>query len=121
MPHGKYKRIVQVGAQHPSAPHFVTIPEMIQRGDIGEVKFVRVWKYANHRPNGIGRRPNEHPPEGLDWDMYLAPSPKIQYNRKRFLSTYRYFWDYSGGYITDFGNHLSMPKIIKDDSETPEF
>ncbi len=53
--------------------------------------------------------------------MYLAPSPKIQYNRKRFLSTYRYFWDYSGGYITDFGNHLSMPKIIKDDSETPEF
>ena len=73
----KYKRIVQVGAQHRSAPHFVKIAEMIQRGDTGEVKFVRVWNFGNHTPNGIGRRPNEDPPEGLDWDMYPGPSPKV--------------------------------------------
>ena len=136
----KYNRIVQVGTQHRSAPHFMKIAEIIKRGDIGEVKFVRVWNYANHAPNGIGNRPNEDPPAGLDWDMYLGPSPKVPFHRARFLGSFRYFWDYSGGYITDFGNHridtmqqimgASAPKtisasggkmLLKDDRETPDF
>jgi len=44
-------------------------------------------------------------PEGLDWDFYLGPAPKVPYNRGRFLATYRLFWDYSGGTITDYGTH----------------
>jgi len=40
----KHDRIVQVGTQHRSAPHFMKIAEIIPRGDIGQVKFVRVWK-----------------------------------------------------------------------------
>ncbi len=101
----KYKRIVQTGTQHRSAKHFPKIAEMIKRGDIGQVKYVRVWNFANLTPNGMGRKPDQDPPEGLDWDMYLGPSPKVPFNPNRFLSTYRYFYDYSGGYITDFGNH----------------
>jgi len=136
----QHKRIVQVGTQHRSAPHFQKIAEMIQRGDIGQVKFVRVWNYANQTPDGIGRKPVQAPPEGLDWDMYLGPSPKVGFNLNRFLGSFRYFWDYSGGYITDFGNHrldtmqqimgVSAPKVIsatggkyvmQDDRETPDF
>lgn len=136
----KHNRIVQVGTQHRSAPHFMKIAEMIQRGDIGAVKFVRIWNYLNHTPNGIGHKPNTEPPADLDWDMYLGPSPSVPFNRNRFLSTYRYFWDYSGGYITDFGNHrldtmqqimgVTAPKtvsavggiyVMKDDRETPDF
>ncbi len=136
----KYNRIVQVGTQHRSAPHFMKIAEIIQRGDIGPVKFIRVWNYSNHTPNGIGKKPTQNPPAELDWDMYLGPSPKVAFNPNRFLGTYRYFWDYSGGYITDFGNHrldtmqqimnVSSPKtisavggvyVIKDDRETPDF
>jgi predicted dehydrogenase len=136
----KYDRIVQVGTQHRSAPHFRTIAEMIQRGDIGPVKFVRVWNYINQWPNGIGRRPDQDPPAGLDWDMYLGPSHKVPFNPARFLGSFRYFWDYSGGYITDFGNHrldtmqqimgVSAPrsvsasggKLVLDDArETPDF
>ena len=47
--------------------------------------------------------------------MYPGPSPKVPYNRNRFLSTYRNFWDYSGGYITDFGNHRldTMPQLTE--------
>ena len=134
-----YNRIMQVGTQHRSAPHFMKIGEMIRRGDIGPVKFVRVWNYANHYPNGIGHKPDEEPPAGLDWDMYLGPSPKVPFNRQRFLASFRYFWDYSGGYITDFGNHrldtmqeimgVTAPKtivasggkwVLKDDRETPD-
>jgi len=136
----RYNRIVQVGTQHRSAPHFQRIAEMIQRGDIGPVKFVRVWNYANQWPNGIGRKPAGEPPAGLDWDMYLGPSPKVAFNPNRFLGTFRYFWDYSNGYITDFGNHrldtmqqimgVSAPRTISasggkflmtDDRETPDF
>lgn len=134
-----YHRIVQVGTQHRSAPHFMKIAGMIQRGDIGPVKFVRVWNYANQWPDGIGHKSNQAPPDGLDWDMYLGPSPKVPFNPQRFLSTFRYFWDYSGGYITDFGNHrldtmqqimnVSAPRtitasggklVLTDDRETPD-
>ena len=136
----RYNRIVQVGTQHRSAPHFQKLAEMIQRGDIGQVKFVRVWNYANQTPDGIGRKPVQPPPDGLDWDMYLGPSPSVPFNPNRFLGSFRYFWDYSGGYITDFGNHrldtmqqimgVTAPRVIsavggkyviKDDRETPDF
>lgn len=101
----KYRRIVQVGTQHRSAPHFQKIARMIQEGAIGKVNFIRVWNYLNLSPNGIGRKPAQPVPPGLDWDMYLGPSPKVDFNPNRFLRTYRYFFDYSGGFITDFGNH----------------
>jgi predicted dehydrogenase len=136
----KHGRIVQVGTQHRSAQHFAKIAGMIQRGDIGQVKFVRVWNYANHGPGGIGRKEDTAPPEGLDWDMYLGPSPKVPFNQNRFLGSYRYFWDYSGGYITDFGNHrldtmqqimgVTAPHtvsatgglyVLRDGRETPDF
>jgi predicted dehydrogenase len=135
----KYNRIVQVGTQHRSAPHFMKIAEMVKRGDIGKVNFVRVWNYANHTPGGIGRKPIQNPPDDLDWDMYLGPSPKVPFNPNRFLGSFRYFWDYSGGYITDFGNHrldtmqqimgVDAPRtitasggkfVLDDDRETPD-
>ncbi|MBM3728518.1 MAG: Gfo/Idh/MocA family oxidoreductase [Acidobacteria bacterium] len=136
----KHKRIVQVGTQHRSAPHFMKIAQMIQGGEIGKVTFVRVWNYLNMAPNGVGRKPVQDPPEGLDWDMYLGPSAKVPFNPNRFLATYRYFSDYSGGFIADFGNHrldtmqqimnVSAPKtisaaggryVLQDDGDVPDF
>ena len=135
----KHNRIVQVGTQHRSAPHFAKIAEIIQKGDIGEVKFVRVWNYSNQSMSGLARSVQTTAPDGLDWEMYLGPSPKVPFDSRRFLGSYRYFWDYSGGYITDFGNHrldtmqqvmgVSAPKsisasgglyCIKDGRETPD-
>ena len=101
----RYNRIVQAGTQHRSAPHFREVQEIVQSGALGKVNWVRVWNYANWYPQGIGRAPDSEPPAGLDWDFYLGPAPLVPYNRKRFLVTYRWFWDYSGGYITDFGTH----------------
>ncbi|MEK7407391.1 MAG: Gfo/Idh/MocA family oxidoreductase [Acidobacteriota bacterium] len=98
-------RIVQAGTQHRSAPHLAEAARIVQSGELGEVRFVRVWNYTNMHPNGIGREPDSAPPEGLNWDMYCGPAPLAPFNRKRFLGTYRWFWDYSGGYITDFGTH----------------
>lgn len=99
------KKIIQVGTQQRSSPHIAEAAKIVQSGGIGHVHFVRVWNYVNMFPKGIGREPDAEPPAGLDWDFYCGPAPLVQYNRKRHLSTYRWFWDYSGGYITDYGIH----------------
>lgn len=101
----KYNRVVQTGTQQRSAPHYREVERIIQSGELGEVRFVRVWNYSNLTPNGIGNYPDSSVPEGLDWDMYLGPAPKVPFNKSRFLSTFRWFWDYAGGTITDYGTH----------------
>lgn len=101
----RYRRVVQAGTQHRSAPHFAEVARIVQSGALGEVRFVRVWNYVNMSPNGIGSAPDAPVPEGLDWDFYLGPAPRVPFNPKRFLSTFRFFRDYAGGYITDYGTH----------------
>jgi predicted dehydrogenase len=79
---------------------------------------VRTWNYSNALPDGIGNPPDGTPPEGLDWDMWLGPAPRVAYNDNRFgvsldadlayrgWATFRYYWDYAGGMMTDWGVHL---------------
>ncbi|MHB8524033.1 MAG: Gfo/Idh/MocA family protein [Limisphaerales bacterium] len=101
----RHDRVVQMGAQQRSAPHYAEAARIIQSGALGPVHFVRIWNYTNMFPNGIGRVPDADPPEGVDWDMYLGPAPYVPFNRNRFVGTYRWFWDYGGGLVTDFGVH----------------
>jgi predicted dehydrogenase len=101
----RHNRLVQTGTQQRSAPHFAEVARIIQRGELGTVHFVRVWNYVNMAPNGIGRVADSEPPKGLDWDFYLGPAPRVPFNAKRFGPSYRWFRDYAGGYITDFGAH----------------
>lgn len=101
----RYKRMVHVGTQHRSAEHFREVQYLLQSGELGEIRFVRVWNYSNYSLSNIRPLPDSEPPAGLDWDLYLGPAPKVPFNQHRFLGTYRWFSDYSGGYITDFGVH----------------
>jgi predicted dehydrogenase len=108
----KYKRVVQVGTQQRSGRHFQEAVKLIQSGFIGKISFVRAWNYDNQYPQGIGHPADSDPPPGLDWDFWLGPAPKVHYNYNRFgvgpdrWSTFRYFWDYAGGFMTDWGVHL---------------
>ena len=98
-------RVVQLGTQHRSAPHFRHVENIIQTGQLGRIHFVRIWNYLNLSPDGLGRTPDSNPPHGLDWNFYLGPAPTVPFNKNRFLATYRWFWDYAGGLTTDFGTH----------------
>lgn len=98
-------RIVMPGTQHRSAEHFRECAELLRQGAIGRVHFVRIWNWVNMTPRGIGPPEPGDPPPGLDWNFYCGPAPLVPFDRRRFLGTYRWFWDYSGGYITDFGTH----------------
>jgi predicted dehydrogenase len=96
------KRIVQIGTQHRSADHIAEAAKMVQSGKIGEVHFVRVWNYMG-LAFGNAPVPDSAPPDDLDWDAWLGPSPKVPFNRNRL--NYRSFMDYTNGIISDYGNH----------------
>lgn len=98
------KQVFLTGTQHRSAPHLAEVERMVREGVLRDVRFVKVWNYAN-LGHGLPQTPDEPPPAGLDWDLYLGPAPLVPFNRKRFLSSYRGFYDYAGGWITDFGVH----------------
>ncbi|HUU30414.1 MAG TPA: Gfo/Idh/MocA family oxidoreductase [archaeon] len=90
-------RIVQVGMQQRSIPHFVEAKSrFFDSGLIGEVNMVRtIWNgnsgYVTPVPPGMERKP-----EGLDWDACLAWLPKIPWDPKRYFNRFAY-WDFSTG------------------------
>ena len=108
----KYNRVVQVGTQQRSAKHFQQAATLVQDGGIGKVAAVRCWNVGNQAPDGIGNPPDGEPPADLDWDLWLGPAPKRPFNANRFgvvpdnFSYFRWFWDYAGGMMTDWGVHL---------------
>jgi len=102
----RYGRVVQVGTQQRSDAHFRRAVEIVRSGAIGAVSLCRTWNCANESGEGIGNPPDGDPPPELDYDMWLGPAPKRPYNPNRCHYRFRYFWDYAGGKITDWGTHL---------------
>lgn len=100
----RHKRVVQVGTQQRSGPHYAAARKLVQSGHIGKVVSVRMQSYRNIMP-GFGRPADGPPPDGFDWDMFLGPAPQRPYNPNRGLYHFRWFWDYSGGQMTNLGQH----------------
>ena len=101
----RYKRVTQMGVQRRSSAFCKEAAEFIRNGGIGEVTAVRSFHIQNEWPKGIGNPPHEEPPEGFDWNAWLGPAPKIAYNKNRAFYRFRWFYDYSGGQLTNFGVH----------------
>lgn len=102
----EHDRVVQVGTQQRSGLHFQEAVRIVQSGALGKVHRIATWNYGNEAPAGIGRPADGSPPAGLDWDFYLGPAPLVPFNPNRFIFTFRWFWDYAGGMMTDWGVHL---------------
>jgi predicted dehydrogenase len=100
----RYKRIVQVGTQQRSGKHYQKAVEMLRAGYIGKIVSARMGSFRNVMP-GFGAPTDATPPNDLDYDMWLGPAPKRAYNPKRSLYHFRWFWDYSGGQMTNLGAH----------------
>ena len=100
----RYKRIVQGGTQGRSGAHFKEVLELIAAGHIGKIHAIRTGSTRNIMP-GFGNPPDSDPPPDIDYDLWLGPAPKRPYNRNRALYNFRWFWDYSGGQMTNLGAH----------------
>jgi len=99
------KRVTQVGLMRRSAAFCQEAAEFIRGGGIGKVTVARAFHIQNEWPKGIGNPPDGEPPRDLDWDAWLGPAPKVPYNKNRTFYRFRWFFDYSGGQLTNFGVH----------------
>jgi len=54
----------------------------------------------------IPKAPDSDPPAGVDYDMWLGPAQNRPFNKNRFHFNFRWYWDYSGGLMTDWGAHM---------------
>jgi len=101
----RYQRVVQMGTQWPNMTHCQEAIEFVHSGKLGRIRQVRAWAYMDWA-GGIGRPPDGDPPAVVDYDMWLGPAPKRPFNPNRFHQNFRWFWDYAGGLMTDWGVHL---------------
>ena len=100
-----YNRVVSVGQQQRSAKLWIEMKKFIDSGQLGHISRVNVW--ANFRYAAILNPAKDSPvPEHIDFDMWLGPAPERTYNASRHHGSWRMFWDYGGGLLTDWGVHL---------------
>lgn len=116
----RYNRVVQVGQQQRNGKVFIDSMNLIKSGEIGTLRKVNIWANFNY---GLGTTLVEDSsvPEGVDYDMWLGPAPERPFNKARFHGSWRHFWDYGGGLMSDWGVHLiDMGLWAKDVTKGPE-
>lgn len=100
--HGKF---VQVGQWQRSQPHFVDAINYLRTGKLGRIRTCKAWSYVDWK-GAVPKVPNTPVPEGVNYDMWLGPAPKRPFNKNRFHFTWRWYWEYGNGLMTDWGVHL---------------
>lgn len=102
----RHRRIFQNGSQQRSDAKFRLGCEYVRSGRIGKVKTIKVGlPGVNFKEKSSGPVPDAPPPAELDYDFWLGPAPKRPYNANRVHYLFRFFWDYSGGQMTNWGAH----------------
>jgi len=99
------KRVTQVGTQIHAENNFRRVVEIVKSGMLGKIMSINVICTMNEYPGGCGRPADGNPPDGLDWDMWLGPAPKVPFNEARF-KVHRYFHDYVGSWLNELGPHI---------------
>lgn len=98
----QYGRVFLLGSQQRSESRFRYACELVLNGRIGEVKQVKVGLVRGRALAPV--RPQE-PPPGLDWDLYLGPSPWRPYHKDCCHYNFRFISDFSGGQMLNWGSH----------------
>jgi predicted dehydrogenase len=95
---------VQVGQWQRSGPHYREAIDIVQSGELGNIRLVKVWAYQGWM-KPMQPKPNGPVPDGVDYNMWLGMAPLRPFNPNRFHFNFRWFWDYAGGLMTDWGVH----------------
>ena len=116
----KYPHLkVQVGMWQRSSKHWYEASEIVKSGQLGEVHLVKAWIYKGY-DDPFPLREDTEAPAYVDYDMWLGPAPKRAFNPNRFHYNFRWWWDYAGGAMTDWGVHLLDFALFAMDADMPE-
>jgi predicted dehydrogenase len=97
------KIVFQTGTQQRSSKNFHTACELVRNGRIGKLQEVDVWV-----PGGLREGPfptGQVAPATMNFDFWLGQAPQVEYMKQRCENTFRWWWDYAGGPVTDWGAH----------------
>jgi len=98
----KHRVMVLMGTQQRAGAHYKKAVEIVRSGRLGKIGLVESWNYAD-RGERVGRPPDSDPPPGYHWDLWLGPAPYVPFNPARLL--HNWWFDYSGGILTNWGPH----------------
>jgi len=115
----KYKRAVQVGQWQRSQQHFQDAVDFVHSGKLGKIRLVKAWAYQGWMKS-IPVKPDGPAPEGVDYTRWLGPAKQRPFNPNRFHFEFRWFWDYAGGLMTDWGVHMLDFALIGMKATTPK-
>jgi len=115
----KYNKIIAVGTQQRSSSHFQKAVEIVRSGQLGKVFWIQTWNFENISPAGIGNTPDSEAPPHVDYDRWLGPAPQHAFNLNRFHLLFRWFFDYAGGMMSDWGVHLNDIALWALDAKGP--
>ncbi|GAA4171072.1 Gfo/Idh/MocA family oxidoreductase [Sphingobacterium ginsenosidimutans] len=101
----KYNRVVQVGQWQRSQQHFRDAMAFVHGGKLGKIRLVKAWAYQGWMKS-IPVLADAAVPAGIHYDKWLGPAPKRPFNPNRFHFNFRWYWDYAGGLMTDWGVHM---------------
>ena len=114
----RYNKIVQAGQWQRSQQHFKDAVNYVHSGQLGNIRTAKVWCYQGWmKPGPI--LPDSAPPAGVDYKQWLGPATLRPFNSSRFHFNFRWFWDYAGGLMTDWGVHLLDYALIGMKAELP--
>lgn len=101
----RYNKVVQGGQWQRSQQHFRDAVDFVQSGQLGNIRTVKVWCYQGWmKPGPVVA--DTAPPTGVNYAAWLGPAKTVPFNSSRFHFNFRWFWDYAGGLMTDWGVHL---------------
>jgi predicted dehydrogenase len=115
----RYNRAVQVGQWQRSTPHFADAMAFVKSGKLGKIRTTKAWAYQGWMKN-LQALPDGPVPEGVNYDLWLGPATKRPFNRNRFHFNFRWFWDYAGGLMTDWGVHVIDYSLMGMDAKFPK-
>ena len=98
----QYGRVFQMGSMQRSDRRFRYACELVRNGRIGEIKHVKVGLSGGRSHAPV--KPQE-PPKGLNWDLYVGPSPWRPYHKDCCHYNFRFISDFSGGQMLNWGSH----------------
>jgi predicted dehydrogenase len=96
-------RIFQAGTMQRSDKNFQTAVELVRNGRVGKLK--QIWVALPYYSTKGGPFASAQPPAELNWDLYQGQAPLHDYCVQRSHSVFRWWYEYAGGIITDWGNH----------------
>ncbi len=99
------KQLVQVNQWQRSQPHFVDAINYLKTGKLGRIRMCKAWSFVDWK-GAVPKVADSSVPEGVDYDMWLGPAPKRPFNKNRFHQSWRWYWEYGNGVMTDWGVHL---------------